>query len=109
MTLNLDLDNLVAIDVHTHVHADTHGHMALDDELSAAASKYFKGDPYDPTVPDIAADYRAKNMAAVVFSVDTEMATGQPALSNEEIAEVWPKQFAAAQQTVGQQFPEPPK
>src|SRR3712207_6925924 len=48
------------------------GHMALDDELNAAAAKYFKGDPYDPTVPDIAADYRAKNMAAVVFSVDTE-------------------------------------
>jgi uncharacterized protein len=88
MSLQLDLDNLVAIDVHTHVHADTHGHMALDDELSAAASKYFKGDPYDPTVPDIAADYRAKNMAAVVFSVDTEMATGQPALSNEEIADL---------------------
>jgi uncharacterized protein len=88
VTLQLDLDNLVAIDVHTHVHADTHGHMALDDELSAAAAKYFKGDPYDPTVPDIAADYRAKNMAAVIFSVDTEMATGQPALSNEEIADL---------------------
>ena len=88
MSLQLDLDALVAIDVHTHVHADTHGHMALDDELSAAASKYFKGDPYDPTVPDIAADYRSKNMAAVVFSVDTEMATGQPALSNEEIADL---------------------
>src|SRR4051794_27149729 len=27
-------------------------------------------------------------MAAVVFSVDTEMATGQPALSNEEIADL---------------------
>ena len=37
---------------------------------------------------DIAADYRAKNMAAVVFTVDTEMATGQPALSNEEIADL---------------------
>ena len=33
-------------------------------------------------------DYRAKNMAAVIFSVDTEMATGQPALSNEEIADL---------------------
>ena len=29
--------------------------------------------------------------------------------SADAIAEVWPKQFAAAQQTVGQQFPEPPK
>jgi NAD(P)-dependent dehydrogenase (short-subunit alcohol dehydrogenase family) len=29
--------------------------------------------------------------------------------SADAIADVWPKQFAAAQQTVGQQFPEPPK
>ncbi|MCF7548646.1 amidohydrolase family protein [Pseudonocardia sp. WMMC193] len=84
----MDLDNLVAIDVHTHVHADLHGHKALDDELNEAASAYFKGDPYDPTVPDIAADYRAGNMAAVVFTVDVEHATGHPALSNEEIADL---------------------
>lgn len=84
----LDLDSLVAIDVHTHVHADQHGHLALDDELNAAASKYFKGDPYDPTVPDIAADYRDKKMAAVVFTVDAEAATGQMTLSNEEIADL---------------------
>jgi uncharacterized protein len=82
----LDLDALTAIDVHVHVHADQHGHMALDEELSAAAAKYFKGDPYDPTVPDIAADYRALNMAAVIFTVDAEAATGQMTLSNEEIA-----------------------
>ncbi len=84
----LDLDALVAIDVHVHVHADSHGHLALDDELNAAAAKYFKGDPYDPTVPEIAADYREKKMAAVVFTVDAEAATGQMALSNEEIAEL---------------------
>ena len=83
----LDLDALVAIDVHVHVHADLHGHLALDDELSAAAAKYFKGDPYDPTVPDIAADYRDKKMAAVIFTVDSELTTGHPTLSNEEIAE----------------------
>jgi NAD(P)-dependent dehydrogenase (short-subunit alcohol dehydrogenase family) len=29
--------------------------------------------------------------------------------SADAIAEVWPKQFGGAQQTVGQQFPEPPK
>jgi predicted TIM-barrel fold metal-dependent hydrolase len=83
----LDLDSLVAIDVHVHVHADRHGHRALDDELNAAAAKYFKGDPYDPTVADIAADYRDKSMAAVVFTVDAEAATGQPTLSNEDIAD----------------------
>ena len=87
MRQNLDLERLVAIDVHVHVHADLHGHLALDDELNSAAAKYFKGDPYDPTVPEIAADYRDQNMAAVIFSVDAEAATGQPALSNEEIAD----------------------
>jgi hypothetical protein len=83
----VNLDDLVALDVHVHVHADQHGGLALDDELNAAAAKYFKGDPYDPTVPEIAADYRAQKMAAVIFSVDAEAATGQPALSNEEIAD----------------------
>jgi uncharacterized protein len=84
----LDLDSLVAIDVHVHVQADQHGHLALDEELNAAAARYFKGDPYDPTVPDIAADYRAKKIAAVIFTVDAEAATGQATLSNEEIAEL---------------------
>jgi len=83
-----DLQALTAIDVHVHVHADQHGHLALDDELSAAASKYFKGDPYDPTVPQIAEDYRRLNMAAVIFTVDAEAATGQAALSNVEIADL---------------------
>ncbi len=83
----LDLDALVAIDVHVHVEADEHGRYSMDQELRAAAAEYFKGDPYHPTVPQIAADYRARQMAAVIFTVDAEAATGQPALSNEEIAE----------------------
>jgi predicted TIM-barrel fold metal-dependent hydrolase len=83
----MNLDELVAIDVHVHVHADLHGHLALDDELNDAARQYFKGDAYDPTVHDIAADYREKKMAAVIFTVDAEAATGQMALSNEEIAD----------------------
>jgi predicted TIM-barrel fold metal-dependent hydrolase len=83
----LDLDALVAIDVHVHVEADDHGRYSMDQELRAAAAKYFKGDPYHPTVPRIADDYRARQMAAVIFTVDAEAATGQPALSNEEIAE----------------------
>jgi uncharacterized protein len=86
--VSIDTERLTAIDVHVHVHADQHGHLALDDELSKAAAKYFKGDPYDPTVPEIAADYRAQNMAAVIFTVDAEAATGQPTLSNEEIADL---------------------
>ncbi|GAA3162621.1 4-hydroxyphenyl-beta-ketoacyl-CoA hydrolase [Blastococcus jejuensis] len=83
----MNLDDLVAIDVHVHVEQDLHGHMSMDDELLTAASKYFKGDPYHPTVPQIADDYRAQNMAAVIFTVDSEIATGHPTLSNEEIAQ----------------------
>ena len=82
----MDLGALTALDVHVHVEQDLHGHYALDDELRAAASKYFKGEPYHPTVPQIADDYRALNMAAVVFTVDAELATGHMTLSNEEIA-----------------------
>jgi uncharacterized protein len=83
----LDLDSLVAIDVHVHVEVDDHGRYSLDEELRTAAAAYFKGDPYHPTVAEIAADYRAQRMAAVIFTVDAASATGQPALSNEEIAE----------------------
>ncbi len=86
--MSIDLDAIVAIDVHVHVEQDLHGHLSMDDELLDAASKYFKGDPYHPTVPQIAADYREKNMAAVIFTVDAEAATGHRALSNEEIADL---------------------
>ncbi|WP_414637435.1 amidohydrolase family protein [Amycolatopsis sp.] len=83
----LNLDALVAIDVHTHVHADDHGHLTMDDELLEAAARYFKEDAPQPTVADIAEHYRALKMAAVVFTVDTELATGHRPVSNEEIAE----------------------
>jgi predicted TIM-barrel fold metal-dependent hydrolase len=85
--VDLDLQALVAIDVHVHVEQDLHGHLSMDDELLAAAAEYFKGEPYHPTVPQIAEDYRSRNMAAVVFTVDSELTTGHPTLSNEEIAE----------------------
>ena len=83
----MDLENLVAIDVHVHVEQDLHGHLSMDDELLEAAAAYFTGEPHHPTVPEIAEHYRAQRMAAVVFTVDSELATGHPTLSNEEIAE----------------------
>jgi predicted TIM-barrel fold metal-dependent hydrolase len=83
----MDLADLVAIDVHVHVEQDLHGSLSMDDELLEAAAKYFKGEPHHPTVPEIAAHYRALKMAAVVFTVDSELATGHPTLSNEEIAQ----------------------
>ena len=83
----LDLESLVAIDVHVHVEQDLHGHLSMDDELLTAAAAYFKGEPHHPTVPEIAEHYRAQKMAAVVFTVDSELTTGHPTLSNEEIAQ----------------------
>lgn len=83
----IDLDAITAIDVHTHIHADDCGNLALDTELMTAAEAYFKTDtPPRPTVDELAARYRAARMAAVVFTVDAEAATGHPALPNEELA-----------------------
>lgn len=84
----IDLDAIVALDVHTHVEADDQGHFSLDQELMDASAAYFKADQdRTPTIDRIAAHYRERSMAAVVFTVDAETETGHPALSSEEIAE----------------------
>ena len=41
-----------------------------------------------PTADDVAAYYRERKLAAVIFTVDAETVTGRPAVPNEEIAEV---------------------
>ncbi|HEY3470317.1 MAG TPA: 4-hydroxyphenyl-beta-ketoacyl-CoA hydrolase [Amycolatopsis sp.] len=84
----MDLSALTAIDVHTHVEQDGHGCFALDQELLDASAKYFRADQdRTPTVAAIAEHYRARKMAAVVFTVEAPAATGHPALSSEEIAD----------------------
>ncbi len=63
-----------------HVESDGHGHCALDDELMDASAAYFRSsENRTPTVADIAAHYRARKIAAVVFTVDAAGATGHPA------------------------------
>lgn len=85
---NIDFAAVEAIDFHTHVQMDGCGHHAMDDVLLAATEKYFKStEDQNPTVDDVAAHYRARNMAAVVFTVDAESATGHSANSVEDIAE----------------------
>jgi predicted TIM-barrel fold metal-dependent hydrolase len=85
----LDLANLDAIDVHVHVEQDSHGCFALDQELMDASAAYFRsGQDRTPTVAAIAEHYRERNTAAVVFTVDASAATGHPALSSEEIADL---------------------
>ena len=84
----IDPDAIVALDVHTHIEADHHGCLSLDAELMEASAKSFKADQdRPPTVDRVAAYYRERNMAAVVFTVDAATELGHPALSSEEIAE----------------------
>jgi predicted TIM-barrel fold metal-dependent hydrolase len=81
-------DQLVAIDVHTHAEISKDGHGALSPELFGASAEYFKAHGHrTPTIDEMAAYYRERSMAAVVFTVDAEHATGHPRISNEEVAE----------------------
>jgi uncharacterized protein len=83
----IDLDAIVAIDFHTHAEISTRtGEDGLRPEWREAAAKYF-GESTVPTADDVAAYYRERKMAAVVFTVDAESVTGRPSVRNEEIAE----------------------
>ncbi|OLF18544.1 amidohydrolase family protein [Actinophytocola xanthii] len=81
--------DLVALDVHVHVEVSAGGHNSLPPHLMSGSAAYFKvaGEERTRTVPEIAAYYRERRMAAVVFTVDAEAATGHPPISSEEIAE----------------------
>jgi len=84
--MTLDLDSLVAIDVHTHAEVSEDGHLSLPDSLMAASAKYFKtGDGRAPTLDALAAYYRDRHMAAVVFTVDCEHQTGHSPVPNEDV------------------------
>ncbi|MGV9193929.1 amidohydrolase family protein [Microbacterium sp. MC2] len=83
----IDLDALTAIDVHVHIEVDAHGRSSLPADLSEAASKYFSAEGPRPDLDSVAAYYRERKMAAVVFTVDAQTQLDHPPLSNEEIAE----------------------
>jgi predicted TIM-barrel fold metal-dependent hydrolase len=82
----VDLNNLVAIDVHTHAWKSA---LALDDKLNEsqeAMGRYFRYQPQHATVPEMAAYYRKLKMAFVVFTVDSKLMPRN--ITNEEIAEL---------------------
>lgn len=83
----IDLDAIDAIDVHVHIEVDAHGHSSLPDDLVAAAARYFSAEGPKPDLDSVAAYYRERRMAAVVFTVDAETALGHPAISSAGIAE----------------------
>jgi predicted TIM-barrel fold metal-dependent hydrolase len=89
-----DVARLVAIDTHVHLESEAAAGTAAD----AAATKYFGADGVARDPDSIAAYYRARNMACVVFSVD-ERLTGRPPVPNDVVA-----QFAADNPDVAMAF-----
>ena len=83
----IDVAAVKAIDVHVHTERSRAGHDPLPPELRSAAAHYFKSDEPLPTVDDVADYYRARGLAAVLFTVDWEARSGRPPIPNEEIAD----------------------
>jgi uncharacterized protein len=86
--VTMSVDDLVAVDVHVHAEVSADGHPALPEHLMSGSAAYFKteGDRA-PTIDRIAAYYRERRIAAVVFTVDAQTATGHPPVRSEEVAE----------------------
>jgi uncharacterized protein len=85
--VSIDLDSLVAIDVHTHAHRSADGgpEDPVASEFLQAAAKYFGGSPPQPTAQEVADYYRERHMLAVVFTVDDEAGMGRKRLGNDEV------------------------
>jgi predicted TIM-barrel fold metal-dependent hydrolase len=88
MIRTMNVDELVAIDVHTHAEVST---RLLPDEAEREAlearGRYFRYAVQHPTIAQMAEYYRARKMAFVVFTVDQERGLGIRRISNEEVAE----------------------
>src|SRR6266403_5824277 len=66
----MNLENLIAIDVHTHAWKSA---LQVDDaptDSQQAMGRYFRYQPQHTTVPEMAQMYRKLKMAFVVFTVD---------------------------------------
>jgi uncharacterized protein len=82
----LRLEDVVAIDVHTHAEMSSDGKDSLRKDLRDAAARHFRGEAVRPTAQEVADFYRERRMMAVVFTVDSEACTGQPRVPNEDVA-----------------------
>jgi predicted TIM-barrel fold metal-dependent hydrolase len=83
----MNLNDLVAIDMHTHAWKSA---LRVDDaptESQAAMGRYFRYQPQHQTVPEMAEMYRKLKMAFVVFTVDGEKGASRK-ITSEEIAEL---------------------
>lgn len=89
----MNIDDLIAIDIHTHAEEPCCGHRDDGyDEFQAGMASYFKNPAGAkgmlPTVQETAAYYRERKIGAVIFPVDAERETGFRRYSNEEVAEI---------------------
>ena len=84
----MNVEELVAIDVHTHAEISVRDPQPPT-IFQEAAQKYFKhATMRSRRFPQIAAYYRERKMACVIFSVDGLRARGIKPVSNEEVAEL---------------------
>ena len=83
----MDVNDLIAIDTHTHAEVscwnpfDNYG-----EEYDRAADKYFRSSRR-PTIAETVAYYRERKLGLVMFTVDAEAQMGRRRIPNEEIAE----------------------
>ena len=84
----VDIDSLVAIDVHTHAEtSEITGCGAISIEFQEAVDRYFGGNVHRPPAREMAQYYRERKMMAVVFTVDCTTTMGVPPVPNDEIAQ----------------------
>lgn len=83
----MNIDELIAIDIHTHAEVsccqppDPYG-----EEFDRAADRYF-GTEHRPTIAETVAYYRERKIGLVMFTVDCEAHVGRRRIPNEEVAE----------------------
>src|SRR5215213_1792002 len=85
-----NIEEVVAIDIHTHAEEPCVIHVDyVYYDFQAQMAEYFKSpNKHPPTLPETAAYYRAKKIAAVIFPVDAERETGFRRYDNYEMLEI---------------------
>ncbi|MGK5114842.1 amidohydrolase family protein [Geodermatophilus sp. CPCC 205506] len=85
----MNLDEIVAIDVHTHVHKSVRGAVPRTAGAEDMGEYFGIGTMPEYSLPELAEYYRERKMAAVAFGVDSVSQTGEdPVPTNEEVAEL---------------------
>src|ERR1044072_7488616 len=83
----MNLNDLIAIDVHTH--AEVSCRQEPDEAwkpFEEASAKYFKAGKR-PTIAETIAYYRERKIGLVMFTVDSEFENGARRIPNEEVAD----------------------